>query len=471
MKAQLNKISLTTFILATLFFVSCSVQTHVYRDDVYYRPSDETNEVITQSINEPSYSEENHQLYENNEIDTINDDVKYYESEQYVDDEGNTYITNNYYYDDYYDFSYSSRIRRFDDDWDFPYYSSFYTSSYWYTYNPWDWSVSIYLGYPWWHSYYYPYHYYWYRPYYRPYYYWGSYGWGYHDGYYDGYWNGYWDGYYAGTYYNYYTPYYYNSYDQTLSSVHRRGSIGTQSSSISQSGTYQSFVDTYQRNVASKPLDSNTPTIAKPINEKPIAVKPNQISNKPSKKEKPQISSGFVPDQTLNKKPTTVSKVPQSNISKQNSVKEKPQSINIRNNKPTNIRKNNYNKQVKPSSKYPKSRNNNLKNNYKKNNLNKPSRYKYNKPAKPTRTIKYQKPQRTSNYRQYSRPSYSPNKTNSNINRSSFGSSPRSRYSSGSGRSISSPSRSYNSGSSRSSGSFGGSRSSSGSSKSSGHRR
>jgi len=302
-------------LLVALWFLSaCSIQTKIYQDDVYYDPSTDsvaTSQHIVAQSSKNVQEQANGEGYENNNYKDSSSENYYYEdsdsiapksySESYQDEGGNTYITNNYY-DDYYDYSYSARIRRFDDDWDFPYYSSYYTSRYWYSYDPWDWDFSIYLGYPWWGIGYY----YGYRPFYhyRPYY-WGSYWSGYDWGYYDGYYDGYWDGYYAGNY-DYYTPYYYNSYDQTITSVHRRGGIGSLSPASNQHGTYQSFVDTYQRMSASKPLDSNTPTVSKPIGTKPTlldnhATTGTQIQEKPSKLEKPQSSL------SVQKKPGRVS--------------------------------------------------------------------------------------------------------------------------------------------------------------------
>ena len=73
-------------------------------------------------------------------------------SESYSDEKGNTYVTNNYYYeeDDYYDYAYTARIRRFHRPYGWSYYDNYYTNSYWYDYNPNSWGVSIYLGYNWW---------------------------------------------------------------------------------------------------------------------------------------------------------------------------------------------------------------------------------------------------------------------------------------------------------------------------------
>jgi len=143
-------------------------------------------------------------------------------------EDGKTYVTNNYYYDpdDYYDYAYTSRLRRFYHPYGWGYYDSYYTNMYWYDYNPVSWGISIYSGYNWWAPswyYYSPFtwgfnisfgwpHYsgwgfqpywYWNSPYYSPYY-------SYWNGYNQGYWNGYWNGYYSSLYGS---PYYYNSFD------------------------------------------------------------------------------------------------------------------------------------------------------------------------------------------------------------------------------------------------------------------
>jgi len=169
-------------------------------------------------------------------------------SEEYYDEDGNTYITNNYYSgdnyefneDDYYDYAYAARLRRFHSPvYGYGYYNSYYTNTYWYDYNPFNWGVSIYLSYPWWgfgystygyggygyggygyggyggyygghHGYYGGHHGYYggHHGYYGGHHgYYSGYG-GYYGGY-DGYGYGGYDGYYGG----YNNPYYYNSYD------------------------------------------------------------------------------------------------------------------------------------------------------------------------------------------------------------------------------------------------------------------
>lgn len=149
------------------------------------------------------------------------------------DGSGNSYVTNNYYYDDedYYDYAYSARIRRFYHPYGWSYYDPFYTNLYWYDSNPFSWGVSLYCTYNWWNP----------RPVigcgwgggfglgygygpgiYNPYWNtgwgwnngwgWNS-GWGWNGGYWNGYNQGYWNGYYAGLYNGTFNPYYFNSFD------------------------------------------------------------------------------------------------------------------------------------------------------------------------------------------------------------------------------------------------------------------
>ncbi|MBK7213402.1 MAG: hypothetical protein IPH88_08960 [Bacteroidales bacterium] len=123
------------------------------------------------------------------------------DSTQQTMDQG--YSSDSYFMDDYYDYAYSARMRRFHDNHYYgSYYSDYYTNSYWYDYNPWNWGTSIYMGYNWgypglYSSWYYP-GYSWggYYDWWNPYYSYGGFGYnyGYWNGYYDGYWNGYYGG-------------------------------------------------------------------------------------------------------------------------------------------------------------------------------------------------------------------------------------------------------------------------------------
>ena len=160
--------------------------------------------------------------------DRQDDRADYSTTERRYSDDGETYVTNNYYYndDDYYDYAYTSRVRRFYHPYGWSYYDPYYTNLYWYDYNPVSWGVSLYCTYNWWNP--------------SPWSGWsGGFGWnsgwgggwnsgwgwgggwnngwgwggGYNNGYWNGYNNGYWDGYYAGLYNGTFNPYYFNSFD------------------------------------------------------------------------------------------------------------------------------------------------------------------------------------------------------------------------------------------------------------------
>jgi hypothetical protein len=220
-------------------------------DDVYWSSKDAQSAPPpenTTSENYNNYDQNSSGDYQNNNS-TQSQQPDYYDpnrsSSQTNDGQGNTYITNNYN-GDYYDYEYSSKIRRYYEPASgYGYYDPYYTNSYWYNYNPASWGMSIYLGYNWWapasyyydpfcyggfsigfgYGYGYPYSGYPVYPYYPVYgypYYGGSYYHGYNHGYWDGYNQGYNDGYYG-------NPYYYNSYDPTSFYYGPRGSSGSNS--------------------------------------------------------------------------------------------------------------------------------------------------------------------------------------------------------------------------------------------------
>ncbi|HOV11315.1 MAG TPA: hypothetical protein PLL90_06095, partial [Bacteroidales bacterium] len=115
------------------FFVSCKTtnQTSTAYDDVYgknpavvatpgvdqpARTVPPSNTGATNSNDDNGNVASQNRNYDDGNYDVDNytsQDPNYSNSETYYGDDGNTYVTNNYYYDDYYDYSYSSRIRRF----------------------------------------------------------------------------------------------------------------------------------------------------------------------------------------------------------------------------------------------------------------------------------------------------------------------------------------------------------------------
>ncbi len=221
-------------IIAAMGFLasSCATQTASRgssTDDIYFSTEDAQASTITTETTTTTNTSDTYTTYPGNseKVDynqpsgsdadyrTGSEDLS---SETYYDDEGNTYVVNNYYeddnygYDDYDDYYYTTNIYRYYYPYSgFGYYSHCYSPYY---YNPYGWNISFGWGYgscypygyynPWsCHNYgYYGYYDPWYSPYYGYGYGYGGYGNGYYNGYYDGYYNGYYDGYYGSGYGN-----------------------------------------------------------------------------------------------------------------------------------------------------------------------------------------------------------------------------------------------------------------------------
>jgi hypothetical protein len=227
-------------ILAATAFILASCGSSRYSaygdyDDVYYNPATDPNAVpaVTQTTTtyEPAitpekamaarpyedtaYSTQELSDYEKYRMqmesemmgesyDTEGSESMYNEqyNENYSDVQGEekapVIINNNYYgTDDYY---YSSRIRRFSDNfygWD--YYDPYYTNLHFYTGIPYGWGFSMSYGYPYYSYGFSPYSYY--SPYWHG---------GWYPGYYGSWYGNYYPGYYPWSYYGYdwYSPYY-----------------------------------------------------------------------------------------------------------------------------------------------------------------------------------------------------------------------------------------------------------------------
>lgn len=129
------------------------------------------------NYSDPNYlNSEEFSTYE--EITTYNQgDTKSFTADTTIDSSAE-YTT-----DDYYDYSFSSRIRRFHRPMYYSgYYGGIYTDYYWYNNDPFSCGTSIYYGYNWLSPYYYPYYSYspFYFDYYSPYYYWNYYSFSHH---------------------------------------------------------------------------------------------------------------------------------------------------------------------------------------------------------------------------------------------------------------------------------------------------
>mgnify|MGYP006872990097 CR=1 FL=1 len=162
--------------LALFILGSCTINSiSMYYDDGYYSAKQRQNLLAERQaaaqLKQNTLREQNHQqqaLAESSLTEvSVEDTESLATSETYTetDAQGNTYITNNYYFDEdnYYDYAYTARLRRFYSGYayDWSYYDPYFTNQYWYTYNPGCWGVSIYYGYNFW----------WNDPWYRPYYY------------------------------------------------------------------------------------------------------------------------------------------------------------------------------------------------------------------------------------------------------------------------------------------------------------
>ena len=169
-----------------LFLTSCSTTNNTYYySDPNYLGSDEFS----------SYEEVTNNRIKN-QVEEGTDTIL---------DSENEYTINNYY-----DYSYSSRIRRFHRPIYYSgYYGGIYTDYFWYSNDPFYCGTSIYYGYNW-HSPYYSYHNY--SPYYYPYYFGNYYSY-----------NGY--GYYNNHYNTLHNPYNINNHDAYISG--HRGSLSS----------------------------------------------------------------------------------------------------------------------------------------------------------------------------------------------------------------------------------------------------
>ncbi len=207
-------------------------------DDVYANPKDYRAEEKRFALQKKQQEELRIKRY--------NDSINELRSAMMQKDANNPYYQDREFsYDDYYDYEYATRLRRFNNPIDgLGYYDNYYTNSYWYNQNPYNYGISVYNGYGWWGN---NYNYYSYNPSVYFYQNWGwgnNLGWGnngynpysslnnpywlgFNQGYNMGYFNG-WNGYpyyngfgYGYPYYGYGNPYggfnngwgYFNMYD------------------------------------------------------------------------------------------------------------------------------------------------------------------------------------------------------------------------------------------------------------------
>lgn len=210
----MKRVILIAGITALVSGACSSLKKTTYNDDVYVDPKSEKLEKERLAA-EKKKQEEEAEKKRQEEL----------AAQKAKDDANPAYKDPQYNKDDYYDYEYASRLRRFNNPvYGLGYYDNYYTNYYWYNNNPAYYGTSIYSSYNWWgpsyscgpnfgfgmsynygypnYGYYDPYSYgynpwgYGYNPYgYNPYYYgynpyWQGYYNGYHNGYYNGYNNG-----------------------------------------------------------------------------------------------------------------------------------------------------------------------------------------------------------------------------------------------------------------------------------------
>ncbi len=407
-------------IMLTAIFTCLTIFTNA-QDDFYPSSKNKnstvigTNDVEEEILPEDNYSTANDYYIESRQREReeaynremgITDSTTYYE-----DENGNVRITNNYFngdnYDfdnEYYDYEYAARIRRFRRGvGTYGYYDDYYTNYYWYDYDPYFYGTSIYTSYNWWNP--------------RPWRwnvgwsYWGgwnvgwNWGWGWTGnfgycgvGYYGWnwyynpyYWNGGFNGYYANNHY-------YNSYDRNSYYYGKRGSRSGYSgygrgSRTSTSGGYattnkpvKTFGQKYESAVKT-PVRTNT------------GVKPTKnsysngtVRNNTSKPNYTKSQVGYNNPRTTTKNPTN------SSGGKYGTTRG--------GNTPKTYTKPSY---TKPSNSYgtPKK----TYNNGSRKTYNKPSN-SYNKPSNKRPSKSYSKPS-------YNKPSYKGGSSRPSYNRSS----------------------------------------------------
>jgi hypothetical protein len=132
-----------------VFLSSCILQKKentVYNDDVYANPKDDRlEEAKALEASKIAAAAKNKRYADSVAL------VKQKQKEK--DDANPNYKDREFKYDDYYDYEYATRVKRFNNGINgLSYYDNYYTNSYWYNQNPYNYGVSVYNGYSWWGS-------------------------------------------------------------------------------------------------------------------------------------------------------------------------------------------------------------------------------------------------------------------------------------------------------------------------------
>lgn len=216
----MKKVIIVAGVVSMVFSACETNKLATYNDDVYANPTEERLEKARLAAEKKKKEEE----LAKKEAEERAAELA---AQKAKDDANPLYKDPVYDKDDYYDYQYASRIRRFNNPvCGVGYYDNYYTNYYWYNGNPDMYGTSIYTSYNYWGPSYNSYGC-WPSNYFGISYGWGypNYGWGnpyagaYWQGYYNGYNNGFYNGYYGYPYgWGYNSPYYnnwgyYNQFD------------------------------------------------------------------------------------------------------------------------------------------------------------------------------------------------------------------------------------------------------------------
>lgn len=135
--------------IALAVLSSCATQkmgTSTYNDDVYANPKEDRIEDARLAAEKKQKQDAIDKHY--------NDSIAAVKKAQKDKDDANpAYKDREFKYDDYYDYEYATRVKRFNNNINgLSYYDNYYTNSYWYNQNPYNYGVSVYNGYNWWGS-------------------------------------------------------------------------------------------------------------------------------------------------------------------------------------------------------------------------------------------------------------------------------------------------------------------------------
>jgi len=141
----MKKIITSVFVVLSAL-TACTVQNQGQSyDEVYYNPKDGSTFVQSKSpllhkTTKETVIKTDSRVPSDSYVGNTASNTQGYKAQK----DSGAYVDNSFNYDNYYDYSYASRIRRFQYSPFNDYYHDYYTNRYWYDYNPGYWGSSIY---------------------------------------------------------------------------------------------------------------------------------------------------------------------------------------------------------------------------------------------------------------------------------------------------------------------------------------